>query len=84
MGRSAAVRIVAIGLNTQVGGQVGLLLSGIAEGMAKAVSDPAGKGPEGRQGSPHRHRKDVELFSHGGDLREDPSSMETTQTHGNR
>ena len=54
------VWLVAVGLNTHVGGQGRVLLAGVAEGVANTVADPAGKGAE---------------CSHGGDLMEDPSSL---------
>jgi len=57
---SAPVWLVAVGLNTHVGGQGRVLLSGVAEGVANTVADPAGKSAE---------------CSHGGDLMEDPSSL---------
>ena len=52
--------MVAVGLNTHVGGQGRVLLARVAEGVANTVADPAGKGAE---------------CSHGGDLMEDPSSL---------
>jgi hypothetical protein len=54
------VWLVAVGLNTHVGGQGRVLLSGVAESVADTVADPAGKGAE---------------CSHGGDLMEDFSSL---------
>ena len=60
MGRSAAVWLVAVGLNTHFGGLGRVLLAGVAEGVADAVANPGGKGAE---------------CSHGDDLMEDSSSL---------
>ena len=35
--------MVAVGLNTHVGGQGRVLLAGVAEGVANTVADPAAK-----------------------------------------